>query len=229
MDISDVALMGTVMSARERILTTAYRLFTRRGIRAVGTDEVIAQSRGRQSDPVPALPEQKRPGVGGTAAPRGIVDIKMVEQQSRLRGDTPEEQLLAIFDVFHDWFQEHQDFDGCSFINVLLEMGVAHPAGQASIRYLDNIREILRERAAEAGLVDVDDFARSWHILMKGPSSLPPRAIFRLPTALKRWAGRSSNDTDRQPTVETRIRGERRIDLQDVWVLQPRCAPAARA
>jgi hypothetical protein len=23
---------------------------------------------------------------------------------TRLRGGTPEEQLLAIFDVFHDWF-----------------------------------------------------------------------------------------------------------------------------
>jgi AcrR family transcriptional regulator len=44
MDISDIAQIMPVMPARERILTTAYRLFTRRGIRAVGTDEVIAQS-----------------------------------------------------------------------------------------------------------------------------------------------------------------------------------------
>jgi hypothetical protein len=70
--------------------------------------------------------------------------------------------------VFHDWFQQHEDYDGCSFINVLLELGAASPAGQASIGYLDNIRTMLRERAEAAGLVDVDDFARSWHILMKG-------------------------------------------------------------
>ena len=31
-------------SARERILSTAYELFKRRGIRAVGTDEVIARA-----------------------------------------------------------------------------------------------------------------------------------------------------------------------------------------
>ena len=74
MDISDVAQMGPAMPARERILTTAYRLFTRRGIRAVGTDEVIARVRGGQGDPVSALPEQERPGDGGAAAPRGIVD-----------------------------------------------------------------------------------------------------------------------------------------------------------
>lgn len=34
---------------------------------------------------------------------------------TRLRGGTPEEQLLAISDVFHDWLQEHEDYDGCSF------------------------------------------------------------------------------------------------------------------
>ncbi len=44
MAISDIASTGPAMAARERILTTAYRLFTRRGIRAVGTDEVIARS-----------------------------------------------------------------------------------------------------------------------------------------------------------------------------------------
>ena len=37
-----------------------------------------------------------------------------------------------------------------------------------SIGYLENIRTIVGERAEAAGLVDVDDFARSWHILMKG-------------------------------------------------------------
>src|SRR6476659_6789700 len=94
--------------------------------------------------------------------------VDLVERQSRLRGSTPEEQLLAIFAVFHDWFQKHEGFDGCSFINVLIELGAAHPAGQASIQYLGNIRSILRQRAETAGLRDADSFARSCHILMKG-------------------------------------------------------------
>src|SRR6266581_4134898 len=44
----------------------------------------------------------------------------------------------------------------------------AHPAGQASIEYLDNIRTIVAGMATEAGLRDPAEFARSWHILMKG-------------------------------------------------------------
>jgi AcrR family transcriptional regulator len=169
MEISDVIQTGpTLLTARERILTTAYRLFTRRGIRAVGTDEVIAVSGVARATLYRHFPSKNDLVLAVLQRREELWTLGLVEQQSRLRGETPEEQLLAIFDVFHDWFQKREDFDGCSFINVLIELGAAHPAGQASIQYLDNIRTIVRERAEAAGLVDVDTFARSWHILMKG-------------------------------------------------------------
>jgi hypothetical protein len=38
----------------------------------------------------------------------------------------------------------------------------------ASAGYLANIRTFLRSLAKEAGAGDPDDFARKWHILMKG-------------------------------------------------------------
>ena len=91
-----------------------------------------------------------------------------IEAQARARGATPEERLLAIFDVFDDWFRE-EGFDGCSFINVLLETADnQHPVGRASVEHLENIRSILRSLAEEAGLRDIEGFARKWHILMKG-------------------------------------------------------------
>ena len=129
------------------------------------------------------------------------------EQEARVLGTLNHPNLLAIFDVFHDWFQKREDFDGCSFINVLLELGAAHPARQASIQYLDTIRTIVRERAEAAGLVDVDDFARSWHILMKG--SIIAATEGDLQAARRAQAmGRSViNDTDRQPKVESHISG----------------------
>jgi AcrR family transcriptional regulator len=168
MVISDVAQMGPAVPARERILTTAYRLFTRRGIRAVGNDEVIAVSGVAKATLYRHFPSKNDLVLAVLQRREELWTLGLVEQQSRLRGETTEEQLLAIFDVFHDWFQKREDFDGCSFINVLLELGAAHPAGQASIQYLDNIRTMVRERAEAAGLVDVDNFAHSWHILMKG-------------------------------------------------------------
>jgi hypothetical protein len=91
----------------------------------------------------------------------------LVEAEAQRRGSDPEERLLAIFDVFDEWFRR-DDFEACSFINVLLEMGPQHPAGGASVEYLDHIRSIVRRFADEARLRDTESFARSWHILMKG-------------------------------------------------------------
>ncbi|OBI98674.1 TetR family transcriptional regulator [Mycobacterium alsense] len=156
------------VSARDRILCAAYELFVRRGIRAVGTDEVIERAGVAKATLYRHFPTKNDLVLAVLHRREQLWTIGLVETQSRLRGASPEEQLLAIFDVFHDWFQNRDGFEGCSFINVLLELGTDHPAGQASVTYLDNIREIVRRRAEAAGLSDVDDFARSWHILMKG-------------------------------------------------------------
>ena len=44
MDRTDIAQRRPAVAARERIVSTAYALFTRRGVRAVGIDEIISQS-----------------------------------------------------------------------------------------------------------------------------------------------------------------------------------------
>jgi AcrR family transcriptional regulator len=155
-------------SAHERILNAAYELFSRRGIRAVGTDQVIERAGvakatlyrhfATKNDLVLAVLERREE----------IWTHGLIEAQSEQRGDTPEEQLLAIFDVMHEWFQRRDGYEGCSFINVLLELGADHPAGRASIAHIDQVRDIVRRRALAAGLTDVEEFASSWHILMKG-------------------------------------------------------------
>jgi len=91
-----------------------------------------------------------------------------LEAEVKRRATSPSAQLLAIFDVFDEWFQQ-DDFEGCSFINVLLEMfDPSNPVRQASAVHLANIRTFLAALAASAGIEQPDDFARKWHILMKG-------------------------------------------------------------
>jgi hypothetical protein len=76
--------------------------------------------------------------------------------------------MLAIFDVFGEWFA-NDDFEGCSFINVLLEFDEReHAVRQATVKHLHTIRGFLRELAAEAGAEDPAALAHQWHILMKG-------------------------------------------------------------
>jgi AcrR family transcriptional regulator len=84
------------------------------------------------------------------------------------RGATAEEQLLAIFDLFSEWFA-NGDFEGCSFINVLLETGTTqNPIGQACTAAFERLRSFISSLAEEAELQDPAGFALSWHILMKG-------------------------------------------------------------
>ena len=162
------AVLTPAAPARERILSTAYDLFTQRGIRAVGTDLVIERAAVAKATLYRHFATKNDLVLAVLQRREQLWTHGLIEMQSRQRGSTPEEQLLAIFDVFHDWFQIRDGFEGCSFINVLLEMGATHPVGQACVAYLDNIRDIVRQRALAAGLLDVDNFARSWHILMKG-------------------------------------------------------------
>jgi AcrR family transcriptional regulator len=152
---------------RERVLDSAYELFSRRGIRAVGIDEVIDRAGVAKATLYRHFPSKDDLVLAFLECREDRWTRGLVEADARRRGETPEEQLLAVFDVFDDWFRS-EAFDTCAFINVLLELGDEHPAGRASIHHLSNIRSIVRELADEAGLRDTEALARSWHILMKG-------------------------------------------------------------
>ncbi|MBV9351818.1 MAG: TetR/AcrR family transcriptional regulator [Mycobacterium sp.] len=168
MAIPDVRGTRPGSSARERIVAAAYELFTRRGIRAVGMDEVIERAGVARATVYRHFGSKDELVLAVLQRRKQLWTYDLIEEQSRLRGNTPEDQLLAIFDVLHEWFHHADGYDGCSFIKVLLEMGAAHPAGQASIAYMEELRTIMRQRAQAAGLRDTDDFARSLHILAKG-------------------------------------------------------------
>jgi AcrR family transcriptional regulator len=91
-----------------------------------------------------------------------------LESEVRSRAVLPEDQLLAIFDVFDGWFHR-DDFEGCSFINTLLEVSEpGHPIREASVTHLSAIRAFIAELAQGAGIADSVGLARKWHILMKG-------------------------------------------------------------
>ncbi|MGE5697502.1 MAG: TetR/AcrR family transcriptional regulator [Candidatus Sericytochromatia bacterium] len=154
--------------ARERIIETAYELFTRRGIRDVGVDEVVAKANVAKTTLYRHFPSKDELVLAFLAEREQQWTVDIVDRQSAQRADDPEDQLLAIFDVFDDWFRKRTDYEACSFVKVLMEMGGEGPIGQACIAHLDNIRSIVRDRARRAGLKKPAEFAASFNILMKG-------------------------------------------------------------
>jgi len=152
---------------RQRILDSAYDLFSRHGIRGVGIDEVIARAGVAKATLYRHFSSKDELALAFLEQREQLWTKGWVEAEARRRGSTAEEQLLAIFDLFDEWFAR-SDFEACSFINVLLELGTEHPAGKACVGHLENIRTVVSTLAEEAGLRDADAFARSCHILMKG-------------------------------------------------------------
>src|SRR4051794_15558585 len=156
------------ISARERILDSAYELFSRRGVRAVGVDEVIEHADVAKATLYRHFPSKDSLALAFLEQREERWTRGWVDAEARRRGSTPEEQLLAIFDLFDEWFRR-EDFEARAFVTILLETADRrHPIGRACTQHLENIRSVVRALADEAGLVDTDDFARSWHILMKG-------------------------------------------------------------
>ena len=156
------------ITARDRILESAYDLFSRHGVRAVGVDEVIKRASVAKATLYRHFASKDDLVLTFLQQREELWTKDWVEAEARRRGSTGEEQLLAIFDLFDEWFQR-DDFEGCSFINVLLEMNDRETAiGGASAVYLANIRSIIETLAREADLRDPEQFAHSWHILMKG-------------------------------------------------------------
>ena len=154
-------------AARERILESAYELFSRRGLRGVGVDEVIASAGVAKATLYAHFPSKDDLALAFLEEREQRWTRAFVVAEAQRRGTTPEEQLLAVFDAFDEWFRR-DDFEGCSFMKLLFELGPEHPAGRASVQYLDNICSILRGLAEEAGLRDADTFARSMQLLMEG-------------------------------------------------------------
>jgi AcrR family transcriptional regulator len=155
-------------SARDRVLATAYDLFTRRGIRDVGIDEVVEKAGVAKTTLYRHFPSKDALVIAFLGQREQAWTVEVVENQSRQRADDPEGRLLALFDVFDDWFARRTDFEACSFIKVLLEMGADGPIGQACIAHLANVRAIVADRARHAGLRDVEEFTMAFNVLLKG-------------------------------------------------------------
>ena len=107
------------------------------------------------------------------------------------RTPEPAERLLAVFDVFDGWFRDPA-FEGCAFINVLLEADAGHPARAASVAELADIRSFLeglargrrRRRSGRPGpqLAPADE-GRDHRRRRAGRGRRPARAAHRAPPA----------------------------------------------
>src|SRR5690606_7704243 len=158
---------GTRLGARKRILLTAYDLFSQRGVRNVSVDEIIKTSGVAIATFYRHFSSKNELAAEFLKLRAEVWSTDVVVAETRRSDLAPRDRLLAIFDAFDEWFHR-DDFEGDSFVNVLIEMGADHPLGQASVSHLADVRNSVQQMAAEASLRDPAEFAYTFQLLMKG-------------------------------------------------------------
>lgn len=149
--------------ARDRLLTTAERLFYADGVRAVGVERILAES-----------------GVGRASFYRhftskdDLVVAVLRARDERWRRWLDEAvtahggQPLAVFDALAERFAQ-KDFRGCAFINTMVE--AADPASVAHHVAADHKRQVtgyVDGLLADAGRTDHAVMAEQFVLLMDG-------------------------------------------------------------
>lgn len=93
--------------------------------------------------------------------------VNWVIAETDKRATSPREQLLAIFDLFDEWFQKG-DFEGCPFVSTV---SIGEPRDRVrseAAAQLRAIRAFLSGLAEEAHLAEPERFAGCWQALMEG-------------------------------------------------------------
>ena len=152
---------------RERLMDAAYELFSKDGVSQVGIDTILAKSGCAKASLYTNFKTKVELAIAFLDRRETVWTRGWLESEIKRRATDPEARLLAIFDVFDGWFHK-KSFEGCSFINVLLESKADSPVRRAATIHLAKIRAIVRGLAEEAKLQEPEKFAQAWHMLMKG-------------------------------------------------------------
>jgi AcrR family transcriptional regulator len=155
-------------AARARILDTAYELFCRHGVRAVGVDRIVAESGVAKMTLYRHFPSKDALVLEFLELRERLWTYGWLDAELERRAAAGEDRLLAIFDALDEWFAE-PDFQGCPFLATLLEIHRSSPGVRAAcVRHLDAILAVVERHAIESGAPNPSAVARQLHTLMMG-------------------------------------------------------------
>lgn len=153
---------------RERLLYAALDLFYTDGFHAVGLDRILAEV-GVTKTTFYNHFESKDDLAVCAIAKRDLWEREVFRREVETRcPEDPRGQLMAMFDVLHDWFTL-PDFRGCLYINACSEFPSQHdPVHQAAREHYVALAEYIRDLAQRSGVDAVDALADEWVLLIQG-------------------------------------------------------------
>ncbi len=156
-----------VLSARERILETALRLFYAEGVRATGIDRIIAESGVAKMSFYRHFPS-KSDLVCAFLEARHLRWMAWFTARVSALSTGNARSLPVVADALGEWFKQH-DFRGCAFINVMVET-VAPDAAERIIaaRHKDELLAQLVALAHRDGLCEPQASGRLALLIVEG-------------------------------------------------------------
>lgn len=154
-------------SKKEQILRVASDLFNKQGIRATGVDQVVAES------------QVAKMTLYNHFSSKDKLVLAYLERQDEQwrdwfqssveqKGNTPQERLLAVYDVLGEWFAA-PGFTGCAFIKTASEyLDRSHPYFEATRRYKIILREYIEQLVEQSDYRQQGALASALYLLVEG-------------------------------------------------------------
>ena len=152
---------------RQRILSTADQLFYAHGLRAVGTDRIIAEADVAKASLYRHFPS-KDDLIVAFVEQRAERALESLEQAVTRLSPTPEGRPLAVFDALRQKL-EAPDYRGCAFINCIIELADSeHGAHRAADQYKRDVMHCYSMLLEQAGYAEPAVLASQFALLVDG-------------------------------------------------------------
>lgn len=133
-------------TARQKLLSTATKLFYKHGIHAVGVDEIVRQSGVTKMTLYKHFGSKERLAEAYLEEHFGNWSVWFSNRVSELsaKARKPEERVLVIFDALEEWFAS-PDFRGCPLINTIAEISdPTNPVRKTAVAFKNKLLETIR-------------------------------------------------------------------------------------
>lgn len=152
---------------RQRILATADQLFYAHGLRAVGTDRIIAEADVAKASLYKHFPS-KDALITAFIEQRAEAARETLEQAVLRLSPDPVGRPLAIFDALHEKLSR-PGYRGCAFINSIVELAdPEHAAHRAADRHKRDVMAYYAQVLASAGYAAPSVLAGQFALLVDG-------------------------------------------------------------
>jgi len=155
------------LSKREQIVNEALKLFYQNGFHATGIEQIISDAKVSKKTLYNHF-KSKDELVLATLRKRDELFRNNLMRETERLADSPQERLLAIFDVISVWFRE-KDFAGCMFINASAEFSKQdNPSHILCAEHKRLVRDYIKTLATQAKLNDPEELSKQLNLLIEG-------------------------------------------------------------